>query len=129
MLKGIDASADVFEYVGENLIVRGHVVIQTSEMQLTADHAVIHIPSRDVEAFGNVALIRKASYQKTIDMQEYGDLLDDVRKKVEVEEIITTPLGKRKIKVRITETTAYLQAERIAGNLNTGALKFSLSEL
>ena len=124
LMKEIDASADVFEYIGDNMIVRGHVVIRTPEMQLTADQAVIHIPTRDVEAFGNVALVRKASFVKTVDMEEYGDLLDDVRKKVEVQEIVTTPLGKKRIKVKVTETTAYLQAERLAGNLNTGALKF-----
>ena len=53
LLKGIDASADVFEYVGDNMVARGHVVLCTPEMQLTADRAVIHLPTRDVEAFGN----------------------------------------------------------------------------
>ena len=124
LLDGIDASADVFEYIGDNMIARGHVVICTKDMQLTADNAVIHTPTRDIEASGNVSFIRKQTVEKIVDMEEYGDLLDDVRKKVEVLETVQSPLGRQKIKVRITDTVAYMRAERIAGNLNSGAVKF-----
>lgn len=123
-LKGIDASADSFEYVGDNLIARGHVVIITDSMTIKADSAVVHLPTRDLEAFGNVSLVRRVTSDKEVDLQEYNELLDDVRKKVEIKEIKISPLGRKKISVKITETTAHIQAERLAGNLDSGELRF-----
>lgn len=123
-LKGIDASADVFEYVGDNMIVRGHVVIITKTMMLKADNAVIHLPTKDIEAFGNVSLIRRVVSERSVSPEEYGELLEDVRKKVEVQNVTLSPLGKKMIRVKLTETTAHLQAERLAGNLETGELRF-----
>ncbi|MBQ9772007.1 MAG: hypothetical protein IJW23_09320 [Lentisphaeria bacterium] len=124
VLKNIDASADLFEYIGENLIARGHVVIITKTMVLKADNVVIHLPSRDMEAFGNVSLVRRVSSFKSVDLEEYHQLLDDVRKKIDILGVTRTPLGKKRINLRITETSAHIQADRLAGNLTTGELRF-----
>ena len=123
-LKDIDASADVFEYVGDNMIARGHVVIISQSMYLKADNAVIHMPTKDIEAFGNVSMIRRYTVNKDVNEEEYRNLLDDVKKKVEIQKISLTPLGQKLISVKITETTASLHAERLAGNLNSGELRF-----
>ena len=46
--KEVDASADLYEYVGDNLIARGHVVIKYGDMTITADKAIINLESRDL---------------------------------------------------------------------------------
>jgi len=124
VLKNVDASADVFEYVGDNMIARGHVVLISDSMVITADSAVIHLPTKDLEAFGNVSLIRRVTSTRSVDLEEYHQLLDDVKKKIEILSVTQTALGKKKINVRITETTAHIQAERLAGNLDSGELRF-----
>ena len=124
VLKNIDASADLFEYVGDNMIARGHVVLVTQSMVVKADSVVIHLPTKDMEAFGNVSLVRRVKSTKSVDLEEYQQLLDDVRKKIEILNITQTPLGKKRLNVQITETTAHIQAERLAGNLDSGELRF-----
>ncbi|MBR2440801.1 MAG: hypothetical protein IKB25_11435 [Lentisphaeria bacterium] len=123
-LKEIDASADLFEYVGDNVIVRGHVVIVTKTMILKADNAVIHLPTRDVEAFGNVSLVRRVTTTQSLSEEKYRELLQDVRKKIDIKGIRLSPLNKKIIDVEVTQTTAHIQAERLAGNLNSGELRF-----
>ena len=39
----IKASADSYEYVGSNLIARGHVVIHSKSIRVTGDSAVINL--------------------------------------------------------------------------------------
>lgn len=124
VMKNFDASADVFEYIGNNMILRGHVVIITKEMTIKADNAVIHRPTNDLEAFGNVSLVRRITTERAVDAEEYRDLLEDVRKNIEIQSISLNPLGKKKFNVKITETVAHIQAERLAGNLNNGELRF-----
>ena len=124
ILKNIDASADIFEYVGDNMIARGHVVLITKTMILKADNVVIHLPTRDLEAFGNVSLLRRVTSSKNVDLEEYHQLLDDVNKKVEIVSVTQTMLGKKQFTVKLTETTAHIQAERLAGNLDSGELRF-----
>ncbi len=122
--QSVDASADIYEYVGENIIARGHVVIKYKDTTVTADKAIININSQDIEAAGNVTFTRRQKRTRTVDYQEYQDLLDDPTLKVEVIEYVTSAIGVRKIKVSIENITGYMKADRISGNLNSGLLQF-----
>ena len=93
------------------MIARGHVVLITKTMILKADNVVIHLPTRDLEAFGNVSLLRRVTSSKNVDLEEYHQLLDDVNKKVEIISVTQTMLGKKQFTVKLTETTAHIQAE------------------
>ena len=73
-LKGIDISYDSFEYVGQNLIARGHVVIQWLDLQVTADNALINLDSNDLEVAGNVTFTSKVVENKTLSLEEYDKL-------------------------------------------------------
>ena len=75
--KEVDASADLYEYVGDNLIARGHVVIKYGDMTITADKAIINLESRDLEATGHVTFTRSQKISRLVDYQEYQELLDD----------------------------------------------------
>ena len=68
--KGVDASADVYEYIGDNLIARGHAVIKYGDITITADKVIVNLESRDLEAAGHVTFAKKQKTTKTVDYQE-----------------------------------------------------------
>lgn len=122
--KELDASADLYEYVGDNLIARGHVVIKYGDMTITADKAIVNLESRDLEATGHVTFTRRQKITKIVDYQEYQDLLDDYSLSVKILEYVKTPIGVRKIKVSIENIAAFMKADRVSGNLASGLLQF-----
>lgn len=122
--KEVDASADLYEYVGDNLIARGHVVIKYGDMTITADKAIINLESRDLEATGHVTFTRRQKAVKLVDYEEYQELLDDNTLSVKILEYVKTPIGLRRIKVEIENISAYMKADRISGNLVSGLFQF-----
>lgn len=120
----IDASADSYEYVGSNLIARGHVVIRTKGMQVVGESAVINLKNYDAEVVGNVVFSVENSTVKTIGIHEYEEYLKDPAVSVKVLEVVTSGTGRRQLKVQLKSNVGYLQAERASGNLETGALQF-----
>ncbi len=123
-LRNISAGADIYEYVGDNIIARGHVVIKAKQLSITADSAIINVNTQDVEASGNVTFVRTQTVRRQVDSQEYRDLLDDVTKRVTVIRSVISPTGRHLIEVDVLTVEAYMKAERIAGNLITGAVRF-----
>jgi len=124
-LKDVDASADSYEYVGSNLIAKGHVVIRYQDMQILADKAIINISSKDVEAIGNVSFVKRKTITKTVDYLEYEDLLDDPTVKVQLERYVTLATGKQQIEVTVVSNDTFMKADRAVGNLNSGSMRFS----
>ncbi|MBR2363591.1 MAG: LPS-assembly protein LptD [Lentisphaeria bacterium] len=120
----IDASADSYEYVGSNLIARGHVVIKNKMMKITGDNAVINLKSGDAEVTGNVELRVESSVTNTVDFQEYRELLKDPAVKVKILHPVTMPSGRKKLKIEMRQNTTYIHAERLSGNMNTGNFLF-----
>lgn len=122
--KNIEASADSYEYVGSNLIAKGHVVIRNKALRITSDSAVINLKSSDAEFAGNVIFRGEVKETKTVDLYEYRELMKDPASKVTILQMMTTPTGRRKLQVEITTNTAYMQAQRLSGNLDTGHFIF-----
>lgn len=122
--KGIDASADVYEYIGDNLIARGHAVIKYGDITITADKVIVNLESRDLEAAGHVTFAKKQKTIKTVDYEEYQDLLDDDTLSVKFIEYVKMPTGIRKIKVSVENVPAYMKADRVSGNLTSGLFQF-----
>lgn len=120
----IDASADSYEYVGSNLIARGHVVIRNAHMQITGDNAVINLKSGDAEVSGNVEFRADISTEKIVDMIEYRELMKDPAIRTKILQQVTTPSGRKKFKVQLRTNSAYIQAKRLSGNMNTGNFQF-----
>jgi len=122
--KKIDASADIYEYVGENIIARGHVVIKFGDTTITADKAIVNIQSQDIEAAGNVTFTRKQKITKLVDFEEYQELLDDPSLKVELMEYVTAATGLKRIRISVENVAGYMKADRLSGNLASGLLQF-----
>ncbi|MBO4631122.1 MAG: LPS-assembly protein LptD [Lentisphaeria bacterium] len=120
----VDMSADTYEYVGSNLIARGHAVIRSKNLQITANAITINLISKDVEAAGNVVFSTQVIRNTTLTPTEYEKLLEHPSVKVIVTGITTSPDGTQKIKASLVYNGAYLSAERASGSLETGALQF-----
>ena len=120
----VDASADSYEYIGSNIIARGHVVIKYGVTTITADKAIINLESHDIEAVGNVSYKRTHTSVKAVDFEEYQELLEDPTLKVELLEYQTTAIGKKQLSVSVENVAGYMRADRVSGNLASGMLQF-----
>lgn len=125
--EAFDAAADTYEFVGDNLVVRGNAVIQAPGMEISADKAVISLDSElyDIEASGNVRFSVLSTSVRTMTIDEYEELLQDPRARVTLLRYVVDDLGEQRAEVEITVESSTIRAERAAGNLLTGVLQFS----
>ena len=120
----VDMSADSYEYVGSNLIAKGHVVIRAKGLQITADSAVINLLTKDLEASGHVVLSSLTSKSMQLSPGDYERYLEDPMVQVSVSGISTSPDGRQSIQAQVTFNNAYMEAERISGSMASGAFQF-----
>lgn len=120
----IDMSADSYEYIGSNLIARGHAVIRLKDMQITADSVVINLLTKDMEAAGNVIFSARVSKEIRVSASEYEAFLQDPAVKIIANGIETLPDGNQSIKATLISNSAYMKAERASGSLETGSFQF-----
>ena len=125
--EGFDAAADTYEFVGNNLVIRGNAVIQSPGMQISADKVVVNVDSElyDIEAAGNVKFSILSTSVRTLTMDDYEALLDDPRARVTLLRYVVNDLGEQRAEVEVTVESSTIRAERAAGNLLTGVLQFS----
>lgn len=120
----IDAAADRYEYVGNNIVATGHVVIRMKGIQLTADKAVINHASEDLEMVGNVTFAMQQTAIKTVSIGEYEQMLQDPTQNVRMLRYVMTPSGNQQIEIEVRSNLTAMKAERLSGNLQTGVLQF-----
>lgn len=120
----IDMSADSYEYVGSNLIARGHAVIRVKDMQITANSIVINLLSKDMEAAGNVVFSVRTSRDIVVTPDEYETYQMNPAVKIVANGITTSPDGNQAIRATVISNSAYLTAERASGSLESGAFQF-----
>ena len=120
----IDMSADSYEYVGSNLIARGHAIIRVRNLQVTADAITVNLVSRDIEASGHVVFSSTIKETKVMTPEEYERKLENPAIKVVATGITTTPDGRQSIAATLIYNNAYLSADHASGSLESGALQF-----
>ncbi|MBR4076877.1 MAG: hypothetical protein IKK25_08475 [Lentisphaeria bacterium] len=60
VIEEVDTGADTYEYVGNNIIARGHVYIKFGNNTMTAERAVINLDSQDIDLSGNITFTSRA---------------------------------------------------------------------
>ena len=125
--EGFDAAADSYEFIGDNLVIRGNAVIQSPGMQISADKVVVNVDSEfyDIEAAGDVTFSMLSTSVKTLTMEDYELLRQDPRARITLLRYVVDDLGEQRAEVEITVESSVIHAERAAGNLLTGVLQFS----
>ena len=122
--ENFDMSADSYEYVGSNLVARGHAVVKVKSLQITADAVTVNLLTKDLEAAGHVVFSVQTVSNRSMTPEEYENLMKNSVSKLIATGINTQRDGNQKITVTIVRNTAYLTAERASGNLDSGALQF-----
>ena len=125
--EAFDAAADSYEFVGDNLVIRGNAVIQSPGVRISADKLVINLDSEsyDLEAAGNVTFATLATAVQTMSVEAYEELQQDPRARVALLRYVVNELGEQRAEVEVTVESSVIHAERAAGNLITGVLQFS----
>ena len=126
MKEDIDASADNLDFVGENLVADGHVVVKYKDIFLSCDRAIINMTTKDIEATGRVRFIQRTREKTTVTYEEYKRLLDDSDTKVVVDGYVMTPTGRQDLEVTLIKEMNSWTGTRAVGNLTTGV--FDLGE-
>ena len=121
----VDANADSLGFVGSNIVAKGHVVVRYKDIRVIADKAVINISTKDIEAIGNVELIRRSKSLSTVDLWELEDLRNDPHKRVEIEGYISKATGRQMVQVSVYEDESVMKGSRAVGNLASGMLEFA----
>ncbi len=123
-IERIDSTADTYEYVGSNVIARGHVVIHFGTALLTADKAVFNIETQDVDLSGNVTYSVRTTMPQIMTPEEYEKAVNDPYKIVRKTGSGVNDNGEETVRVNVTKNSTYLQAERAFLNTKTGAIQF-----
>ncbi len=120
----IDATADNLEFVGNNIIGVGHVVLRSRDTKITCAKAIVDTVTRDFEATGDVRLTRRTRTETEILPWELKKLQADPDNLVTVEGTVIEPSGLEKLQVTIVTSQAVWRGERVVGNLTTGIFNF-----
>ena len=116
--------AESWNIIGKNIIVRGKIRIPVGDMELTADQAVINIDNQDIEASGNVRLLRWSPATVTMTPEKLAEAQKDPGVVTEILAVNGNIWGEQELKVKVTVITDDIQASRISGNLKSGYFRF-----
>ncbi len=124
VVEKVDSGADTYEYVGNNVIARGHVYIKFGNNTMTAERAVINLDSQDIDLSGNVIFTTRHTSPQTFTEEEYEEALKDPSQIVKKIRTVLAPDGGTLIQANVTKNTSYINAERAFMNIRTGAIHF-----
>lgn len=124
VIEEVDSGADTYEYVGNNVIARGHVYIKFGNNTMTAERAVINLDSQDIDLSGNITFTSRATVTQTFTEEGYAEALKDPYRIVKKIRTILTPDGNTLIQASVTKNVSYINAERAFMNVRTGSIQF-----
>lgn len=119
------ARADKWKLTGRTLFVKGNVYIPYGNMIIRADEAMVDLESRDVEAKGNISVATVVRTPAKVSIEKLEQLLASPGTTVNVQGIITDPLGNQKLSVEILREGSTVTADRMSGNLLSGNVTFA----
>ncbi len=119
------ARTDEWTIVGKNIMLQGNVYMPFGKFTIYADKVIINTETKDFEAVGNLKIYRTLSREMTVTIQELIKMRNNSEWNITIKDYVTDPLGDQKIKVEIIERGDKVIAERVSGNLDTGAMEFN----
>ncbi|MCP4181110.1 MAG: LPS-assembly protein LptD [bacterium] len=123
-IAGLDARANSFELIGDNIIATGNFFIRRDNMLLYADKAVINKTNKNIELSGNVKFFQIIKSRKEIEYWDLVDLQKNPYVKFKVVGTTMTPTGRQLLVVdEIVKSLAW-SGKRTIGNLDSGVFEF-----
>jgi hypothetical protein len=122
-------SADNWNIVGSNLMVKGNVHVPLGEFDIYADQAMVDMESRSFSVKGNIQVYRRASSNLELTPKQLIELEGSPGAAVEILGIATNIFGEQKISVKASYINGKIKADTFSGNLQTGYFEFTKAEL
>ncbi|MCP4179082.1 MAG: LPS-assembly protein LptD [bacterium] len=123
-IAGLDARADSFDFVGDNMIATGNVFVRRGDMLIYADKAIINNTNKNIELSGNVKFFKLTKNRQEIEYYELVDLEKNPYIKFKVVGTTMTPAGRQMLVVDVIEENLSWTGERAIGNINSGVFEF-----
>jgi len=121
---GFDATADSFEYVGDNVIATGNVFIRRDNLLLYADKAIYNIVDQNVELAGNVKFFQLERSRQQLEYWDVKTLENNPYVKFKVVGTVMTASGRQLLVIDEIRQNMTWSGDRAIGNLKTGIFEF-----
>lgn len=119
------ARTDEWTIVGKNMMLTGNVYVPFGRFVVYADKAIINTETRDLEAVGNIRLYRTVTRELKLTIGDLIKARNNASLSVTIKGYEVDPLGNQLILTEIQEHGDQITAERVSGNLDTGAMEFT----
>lgn len=123
-IDGLDARADSFDFVGDNMIATGNVFVRRGDMLLYADKAIINNTNKNIELSGNVKFFKLTKNRQEIEYYELVNLEKNPHIKFKVVGTTLTPAGRQMLVVDVVRENLAWTGERAIGNMESGVFEF-----
>ncbi len=123
----VNSRADLIDYIGlgeQVYVLKGNVYIPFHDLTIYADSAIIDRANMDIEAAGNIRVFRMKSQNSVLTIEQVDAFQANPNVDVQILGYETDTLGEQKVRVKLTWRGEVLKAEKIHGNIATGAISF-----
>jgi lipopolysaccharide assembly outer membrane protein LptD (OstA) len=119
------ARTDEWTIVDKNVMLIGNVYVPFGRFIVYADKAIINTETKDLEATGNIRLYRVVKRELKVTIRDLIRMRNNANISVTIKGYEVDPLGNQMIAVEAIERGDQITAERVSGNLETGAMEFT----
>lgn len=124
-----EISAENWNIIGNNLVVKGNVHVPMGDLDIYADQAVVDMDSRSFTVQGNIQVYRKAKTSLLLEPGEIARAENLPGVTTRLVSLSTDIFGVQKITVEATYVNGTIKADSLSGNLTTGFFEFSKAEM
>ena len=123
-IQGLNAKADSFEYIMDNMVAYGNIFIRKGDIIFYADRAIVNNTNKNIEISGNVRFFNMVRSRQEMEYWEVRKLEKDPNVKIKVVGTVMTSTGRQKLVVDTIREVLTWHGDRAIGNLITGVFEF-----
>jgi len=118
------ANADNMDFIGNNVVASGNVIIKYHDIVIHADKAIVNIQNKDLDAQGRISLKRTRSIISEMTLDDFLSKRNSNDALLEIVGYRSVPTGALKLLVKTYYPSDIFRSNRISGNLQTGSIEF-----
>ncbi len=123
-IQGLNAKADSFEYIGDNMVAYGNIFVRKGDIIFYADKAIVNNTNKNIEISGNVSFYNLVRSRQQMEYWDVRKLEKDPNVKIQVVGTVMTPSGRQILMVDTIKQVLTWHGDRAMGNLITGVFEF-----
>ena len=94
-IQGLNAKADSFEYIGDNMVAYGNIFVRKGDIIFYADKAIVNNTNKNIEISGNVSFYNLVRSRQQMEYWDVRKLEKDPNVKIQVVGTVMTPSGRQ----------------------------------